>query len=81
MPSGRWSELSAKLHLFPGVTSLDHDPKIMLEMAKNVDLEEVVILGLEKDGSFFFSANKPGGPDVLWLLELAKKRLLEMGDP
>ena len=71
----------SKLCLFPVVTYLDHDPNVMLELAKNGDLKEVVILGFDKAGDFFFSASKSGGPDVLWLLELAKKQLLEMGDP
>lgn len=68
-----------ELRLFPGITTLDHDPSIMLELAKKAELTEVVILGYDKDGKFFFSASKAAGPDVLWLLELAKVELIDLG--
>ena len=70
--------MTGELRLFPGITTLNHDPNIILELAKKGDLTEVVILGYDKDGRFFFSASKAAGPDVLWLLELAKSELIGM---
>lgn len=44
------------------------------------DLAEVVILGYTKDGDFYFAASESSGPEVLWALEYAKKKLLEIVD-
>lgn len=52
----------------------------VLAGAAEVDLGEVVILGHTKDGDFYFAASEASGPDVLWLLEYAKKKLLEIVD-
>lgn len=52
----------------------------MLEMAKNAQLDEVVILGFDKDGEFFFSSNKADGGAVLWLLEMARHSLIKLTD-
>lgn len=53
--------------------------KVLAGAARD-ELSEVVVLGYTKDGEFYFSASEAGGPDVLWLLEYAKKRLLEIVD-
>lgn len=52
----------------------------VLAGAVRAELSEVVVLGYTKDGEFYFSASEANGPDVLWLLEYAKKRLLEIVD-
>jgi len=61
------------------VTRLDIPVEAILEEAIKVDLEEVVVIGWEKDGEMYFSSSKADGGDVLWLMEKAKKMLLEMG--
>lgn len=67
------------LKMFPGITPLDHDPDVMLKLAQG-NLSEVVILGYDKDGKFFFSSNKADGGHILWLIELAKHELLNLND-
>lgn len=63
--------------LFTGVTPLDMPPDIMLEKAKG-HMKQVVIVGWDNEGELFFSSSVAAGPEVLWLFELAKKRLLEI---
>lgn len=67
--------MSGELRLFPGITDKDHDPDVMLRLAQG-RLQSVVILGFDKDGQLFFSANEADGGGVLWLLEKAKMMLL-----
>lgn len=43
------------------------------------NMQSLVICGYDVDGEFYFASNKADGGDVLWLLELAKKRLMEYG--
>jgi hypothetical protein len=66
------------LKLFPGITTKDHDPDVMLQLARG-ELAEVVIIGWDHDGELFFSSNVADGGSVLWLIEKAKKMLLEIG--
>jgi hypothetical protein len=40
-------------------------------------LDDVVIIGWDKQGKLYFASSEPDGGDVLWLLETAKKALLE----
>lgn len=40
-------------------------------------LESVVIMGWDKDGELYFASSKADGGDILWLMEKAKKLLLE----
>ena len=70
----------AKLIDFPigiheGETRLDLDPDTILTAAVG-KLNEVVIVGYEADGSFYFASTRANGPDVLWLLKQAEQRLL-----
>lgn len=64
---------------FPGVTSLDLAPNQILDNAPR-DLESAVIVGYDADGELYFASSVSAGPEVLWLLEKAKKALLEVGD-
>jgi uncharacterized ParB-like nuclease family protein len=70
----------AKLIDFPigiheGETRLDIDPDKVLTAAVG-KLNDVVIVGYEADGSFYFASTGAHGPDVLWLLKQAEQRLL-----
>lgn len=60
-----------------GVTKLDLPIEQILERAKDANLETVVVMGWDKDGSPFFASSTPDGGDVLWLMEMTKKRLLD----
>lgn len=44
------------------------------------DLQSVVICGYDVDGDFYFASSEANGAEVIWLLEMAKKKLLEIGD-
>jgi len=70
----------AKLIDFPiglneGETYQDLDTDKVLAGALG-KLKEVVIVGYEADGSFYFSSTRANNPDVLWLLKQAEQRLL-----
>lgn len=41
-------------------------------------LQDVVVMGYDKDGVEYFASSSGSGPDVLWMLERAKHRLLQM---
>lgn len=63
-----------------GITRLDLDPDQILEAAKGT-LDGVVILGWTKDEKCeFFASSWADGGDVIWLLEMCKKALLESVD-
>ncbi|MEY4720052.1 MAG: Paracoccus phage vB PmaS-R3 [Pseudomonadota bacterium] len=64
---------------FTGITKLDLPADHVIESALG-KLEGVVILGYDKDGQEYFASSYADGGDMLWLLERAKKALLEMGD-
>lgn len=67
------------------ITRLDIPVERVLRRATEADLEHVVVIGWRKDlpdgeDEFYFASSRPGGPEVLWMLALAQKRLLEIGD-
>jgi hypothetical protein len=66
--------------IFPGITPLSFEPSVILNGAIKENLESVVVLGWDKDGGFFFSSSVSGGPEILWLLELAKSKLMNIGN-
>jgi len=63
-----------------GVTKLDLPVDRVLQAALDEDLDEVVIIGYTKDGNEYFKSSVADGGDVLWHLERAKKKLLEVPD-
>ena len=62
------------------VTSLDMPAERVLEGALAQNLESAVIIGCRDDGSFFFASSVADGGSVLWLMEIARKRLMQMAD-
>lgn len=56
---------------FPGETCLDIDPNKILTGALDA-LDEVVVIGYTIDGEFYLASSKGNGPDMLWLIELAR---------
>jgi hypothetical protein len=65
---------------FTGVTLLDTPPDRILNVALQAGLIEVVVVGFDNSGDFYFKASKSDGGAALWLLALAQKKLLEVGD-
>lgn len=62
------------------VTSLDLPPERILNGAIAKDLESAIVIGITKDGELYFASSIADGADTLWWMEIAKKRLLEIGD-
>ena len=63
-----------------GVTRLDIPTDRVLEAAKGHCSEGVIVIGWDDDGSLYFASSMADGGEVLWLLEMCKKRLLEEGE-
>lgn len=59
------------------VTRLDLPVDQVLDAAKDMGLDGVVILGYREDGEQYFASTYADGGNVLWLLEMCKKELLE----
>ncbi len=64
---------------FPGTTTVDLNPDIVVKEALG-KLDNVVVLGIDKEGNEYFAASDGDGGTVLWLLERCKKMLLELAD-
>ena len=64
--------------LLEGVTSLDIPSERVLESAITVGLNDAIVIGWDKDGELYFASSIADGADVLWLLEKAKKELLDI---
>ena len=62
------------------ITRLDLPTDRVLDAAKDHCTDGVVVLGFDDDGDFYFASSIADGGNVLWLMELAKKKLLEIGD-
>lgn len=65
--------------ILPVVTTLDIPIERVLDGAKEAELKRVVVIGYKEGEEFYFSSSFSSGPEVVWLLEHAKKRLLEVG--
>lgn len=63
---------------FDGVTRLNLPAQRVLDAANDSDLEDVVILGKQADGEYYFASSVTDGGTVLWMMEKLKKVLLEV---
>lgn len=71
--------MTAKVLPFTGLTRLDLDPDMVLSEAHGV-LESVTILGIDKNGRFYYAASKSDfGLDLL-LFERAKRYMMQVCD-
>ena len=61
---------------FNGITKLDLEPDRVLENTKG-KLKSFLIIGYDTDDEFYFSSTLANAGEMLWLIELAKKQLLE----
>lgn len=64
--------------VFDGISRLDLSAERILQAAIDAKIETAVILGYDAYGEFYFASTKGDGGDVIWLMEIAKKKLLEM---
>jgi hypothetical protein len=60
------------------ITYLDLPTDRVLDGAKGKCSEGVIVLGFDDDGEFYFASSIADGGAVIWLMELAKKKLLEV---
>ena len=65
---------------FPGETRLETPIPKVLAHAAGANLTDCVVIGWDKEGDLFFSSSSPSGPEVLWLIEQAKKSLMGVYD-
>ncbi len=70
----------AEVLTYTGVTTLDCPAERILDLAAKADLDAAVVVGWTKDGEFYFASSVADGPEVLWLIEIAKKKLLTIGE-
>ncbi|MGB3209176.1 MAG: hypothetical protein WBB19_00580 [Desulforhopalus sp.] len=61
------------------VRYLDIPADRILEAARG-ELNDVVIIGTHKDGTEYFASSVADGPNVNWMLDRAKKALVEIVD-
>lgn len=61
----------------PVVTTLDIPSNRILEAAID-KVDAVLILGWDENGELYFASSKADGGHCLWLMELAKKKLLDI---
>lgn len=71
--------MSENILIVTGLTCPDIPVDKVLEAAIG-ELKDVVIIGTYKDGREFFASSIADGPNVNWMLDRAKKALIEIID-
>ena len=61
-------------------TRLDIPAERVTKAAAETELDGVVVVGFDAEGQFYFASSYADGGSVLWLFEMAKKKLLEIED-
>lgn len=69
--------MTAKILDFNGITRLDLDPERVLAKAQG-QLQAVVVIGYDQAGDLYVATSYADGGDMLWALEQAKRKLLEI---
>jgi hypothetical protein len=72
--------MTAEVLPFTGVTSLDMDPMVILDAAKDAGMTEVVICGFDADGNEYFAASVADAGGVGFHLDRAKWNLMRQVD-
>lgn len=67
--------------ILPCLTKLDIPPERVLKAALEENMSSAVVMGYDENGEFYLATSISHGPDVLWLLELAKEQLFDMCRP
>lgn len=60
--------------------AFEAEPKLVLETAIEARPETVLVLGWNRDGSLYLDASVEDPPALLWLLEAAKRDLMDCYD-
>ena len=69
--------MTAKVYTFDGMTKNDIDADFVLEAAKG-KMDNVLVLGIDKEGNEYFAASSSDLGDALLIVELFKKRIVQM---
>lgn len=64
----------------PCITTHNLPAERVLNGALEADLAGVVVLGYDKEGKPYFASSYADGGDVMWLMELLKRELLNTAD-
>ncbi len=67
-------QVESNVRIFPFAGKLD--PLVSLEVAKNANLDDVLVIGWDKNGDLYFAGSPASRKDVLMLLETAKVELM-----
>lgn len=59
-------------------TLLDIPSERILNKALEQGITDVIVIGYDKDGDFYFASCQADGGSVLWLLEMAKRKLIDV---
>jgi hypothetical protein len=70
-------ELPENVAIFPGETPNNFEPKVILGGAMRNNLESCLVLGWDAEGAIFISSSMSSYADCLWLIEQAKRTILE----
>jgi len=62
----------------PVITKLDIEPRRMLNAAMKSDLDSLVLIGFTQTGDFYFASNRGDAGTVMYLMETAKYKLIEI---
>jgi len=62
------------------ITKLDIPAHRVLSAAIDAKLESAMVIGWDSDGELYMASSMADGAELLWLLKLVEKRLLEIGD-
>lgn len=41
------------------------------------DLSEIIVIGIDKEGDFYIATSEADGGNVLWWIEMAKRKLID----
>lgn len=58
-------------------TFLDLPPERVLEGAQRAHLQSCIVVGVDEEGEFYFASSKADPGAILWLMERARKMLLD----
>lgn len=64
------------IKLVQNVAVIDHGADAALDRAAG-KLNKVFILGLDKENNFYFDNNQPDAGELLWLMEVAKRKMMD----
>ena len=73
-----WPRKSDNVVPLSVMTSLDVEPSRILAAAMEHGMSQSIVIGYDTDGEFYFSSSAADGGTILWLMEVAKRRLLNV---